>query len=127
MSKKVLAAAIVRDYQFDSLSDCWFYLYRLDARKVEYQLLSKCRLDDGRVLLRIMHQYNGNDLIQLYDDQRTMFHDEQYAYCQRFHNADGFISCGNCRWSSICNHASEYGCWEYCERFDAQRGVPENG
>lgn len=121
MSKRVLAAGIVRDYQFDALSDCWFYLHRLDAQRVDYQLLQKYRLDDGRVWLRIMFCYNGHDFIQLYDDQSSMFHDQQLFYCKSHYNSEGYISCGNCRWHSICNRATEDGCFEYCERFDALR------
>lgn len=119
MSKKVLAAGVFRDYRFDTAWECWHFLYRLDAQRTTYQLIQKCRCEDGSVLLRVMFRYNGNELIKIFDGQETMFHDEQLAYCQSYYNSDGFICCGKCRWASVCPNAEEDGFFEYCECFDA--------
>lgn len=129
MSKRVLAAAIVRDYEFDKPWDCYNFLRSLDVRRIDYLLLEKARMEDGRVLLRIMTKYNCNELIELYDNQRSLFHDQQYAYCRIHSNSDGFIECKKCRWRYVCPLTGDDAQWtelEYCERFDALVEVSGN-
>ena len=123
MSKKLLAAGLVRDLEFDKPFDCWIYLFDLDKRGVRYQLIEKCRLDGGRVLLRLIQAYNDSEIIQLYDGQRSLFHAQQLDYCRSHYDSDGFIYCGNCMWVSVCPRAHELKSLEYCEYFDSAQEV----
>lgn len=65
MIKFLLAAGIVRDYAFASMSDLELHLYSLDHRKVNYRVMETFECPDGTVLVRILQQYNNSDLIQL--------------------------------------------------------------
>ena len=65
MIKTLLAAGVVRDYEFMSMEDLELHLYSLDHRKVNYRILETYQRSDGTVLVRILSQYNNSDLIQL--------------------------------------------------------------
>lgn len=65
MIKTLLAAGVVRDYEFMSMEDLELHLYSLDHRKVNYRILETYQRHDGTVLVRILQQYNNSDLIQL--------------------------------------------------------------
>ena len=65
MIKTLLAAGIVRDYEFMSMEDLELHLYALDRRKVNYRIPETYQRADGSVLVRILQQYNNSDLIQL--------------------------------------------------------------
>ena len=65
MIKTLLAAGIVRDYEFGSMSVLERHLYSLDHRKINYRILETFERPDGTVLVRILQQYNNSDLIQL--------------------------------------------------------------
>lgn len=63
--KQVLAAGIVQDILFHSMSDRNLYLASLDGKKINHQLIETFERDDGSVIIRILKQYNGSNLIQL--------------------------------------------------------------
>lgn len=65
MIKCLLAAGIVRDYEFLTREHLDLYLYELDHRKVVYQVLETFERPDKTVIVRIVQQYNNTDLIQL--------------------------------------------------------------
>lgn len=67
MIKTLLAAGIVRDYEFLSIDDLDVHLYSLDHRKINYKVLETFERPDGTVLVRILQQYNSAPLIQLYE------------------------------------------------------------
>lgn len=67
MSKKLLAAGIVRDIEFDSEDSLSTYIARLNLFLTEFDILDKYIRDDGTVIIRIVTQYNNSDLIQLYE------------------------------------------------------------
>ena len=67
MIKTLLAAGIVRDYEFLSIDDLDLHLYSLDHRKICYKVLETFERPDGTVLVRILQQYNSAPLIQLYE------------------------------------------------------------
>lgn len=64
-AKTLLAAGIVRDIAFRSSDDFDLYLYDLDLKKVVYIVLDTFTRDDGSIIVRIVQQYNGTDLIRL--------------------------------------------------------------
>lgn len=61
----LLAAGIVRDFEFLKMEHLEVYLYQLDHRKVNYKVIETFERSDGTVLVRIVQQYNNADLIQL--------------------------------------------------------------
>lgn len=64
--KTVLAAGIVLDLLFRNGDDVEVYLYGLDHRlDVFYKVLDTMQRDDGSVIIRIVKNYNGSDLIEL--------------------------------------------------------------
>lgn len=65
MSRTLLAAGILRDFEFSTLHDYEIYLYRLDHREVKYKVIETFERSDGTVLARILQQYNSADLIEL--------------------------------------------------------------
>lgn len=65
MSKILLAAGIVRDFEFDSLSAMDCYLTSLRQKKIHFRCLEQFNRSDGCIILRIVQQYNGSDLIEL--------------------------------------------------------------
>ena len=67
MSKKLLAAGIVRDIEFDSEESLAMYIARLNLFLTKFYILDKHIRDDGTVIIRIVTQYNNSDLIQLYE------------------------------------------------------------
>lgn len=65
-AKEVLAAGIVQDLLFRNADCLQAYLYALDHRlDVAYVVLDKLTRDDGSVIIRIVKNYNGSDLIEL--------------------------------------------------------------
>lgn len=67
MSKKLLAAGIVRDLEFDSQESLNKYINRFELFGDQYKILDKFIRDDGTVIARIVTQYNDSNLIQLYE------------------------------------------------------------
>lgn len=65
MSRRLLAAGYLRDFEFDSKSDLEIYLYQLDHRMINYRVIETFERSDGTVLVRILQQYNSADLIEL--------------------------------------------------------------
>ena len=65
MSKILLAAGIVRDYEFLTREYFDLYLYQLDHRKIVYKVLETFERPDQTVIVRIVQQYNNADLIEL--------------------------------------------------------------
>lgn len=67
MTTKLLAAGIVRDFIFDCQDSLDVYLSVLQLRKISYEILDQLLRDDGRVIVRIVSQYNDVELIQLFE------------------------------------------------------------
>ena len=65
MSKILLAAGLVRDFEFSSAMELIRYVNRLDQRGVQWEELDRFSRPDGTVIIRILSQYNNADLIQL--------------------------------------------------------------
>lgn len=65
-TKTLLAAGVVRDFEFRSKDVFDVYLYYLDHRKLVYKILDTYTRDDGSMIVRILQQYNDVDLIDLY-------------------------------------------------------------
>lgn len=65
MVKCLLAADIVRDYEFLSMDHLEVYLYSLYLRNIVYKVLETFERPDRTVLVRIVQQYNNADLIKL--------------------------------------------------------------
>ena len=65
MSKILLAAGLVRDFEFSSAMELIRYVNRLDQRGVQWEELGRFSRPDGTVIIRILSQYNNADLIQL--------------------------------------------------------------
>ena len=68
MARRLLAAGIVRDLEFDSRDRFYLYLYELEHRSIQYKVLDTHVRSDGSFIVRIVQQYNQADLIQLYED-----------------------------------------------------------
>lgn len=70
MNKKreLLAAGLVKDYRFISQEEFELYIYKLEHKKMRYQILEQVDRADGTVLLRISLGYNQTPLIQLYEE-----------------------------------------------------------
>lgn len=66
MSKRLLAAGIVRDLEFDSMDSLEVYLYQLQHKCIDYKCLETFERFDGSVIVRLLCQYNNADLIKLY-------------------------------------------------------------
>ena len=64
-AKEVLAAGIVQDLLFRNGDDVQVYLYGLDHRHAVYRILDTLQRVDGSVIIRIVKNYNGSDLIEL--------------------------------------------------------------
>ena len=65
MFKCLLAAGIVRDYEFLNMRGFDLYLDQLDKRKINYKVIETFERPDLSVVVRIVHQYNNADLIKL--------------------------------------------------------------
>lgn len=65
MVKCLLAAGIVRDYEFLNMRVFDLYLDQLDKRNINYKVIETFERPDTTVLVRIVQQYNNSDLIQL--------------------------------------------------------------
>lgn len=64
--RNLLAAGIVRDYEFICAAALEVYLYKLDHDCRVYKILDQHTRDDGTVLIRILFQYNNSPLIELF-------------------------------------------------------------
>ena len=67
MAKRLLAAGIVRDLEFDSRDRLYLYLYELEHRSIQFKILRTDTRPDGTLVVRIVQQYNQADLIKIYD------------------------------------------------------------
>lgn len=67
MSKKLLAAGICRDLEFDSSDSLEVYLYSLQHRKIHFEILDRCDLPNGHIIIRLLSQYNSSELIKLFE------------------------------------------------------------
>lgn len=65
MAKTLLAAGVLRDFEFGNHEEYELYLYRLDHRQINYKVIETFERSDGTVLVRILQQYNSTDLIVL--------------------------------------------------------------
>ena len=65
MAKTLLAAGVLRDFEFGNHEELELYLYRLDHRQFNYKVIETFERSDGTVLIRILQQYNNADLIEL--------------------------------------------------------------
>lgn len=65
MSKTLLAAGLVRDFEFSSAMELISYVNRLDRRGIQWEELDRYSRPDGTVIIRILSSYNNSDLIQL--------------------------------------------------------------
>lgn len=68
-AKELLAAGYVRDIRFRSKNDCELYIFQLDHRHIQYEILDRYEPEDGSVIIRILQQYNNSPLIRLFDEQ----------------------------------------------------------
>ena len=66
--KTILAAGYVRDILFINQAAVDVYLTKLQHDLYEFKVLDKFTHEDGRVIIRIVQQYNNSPLIKLYDD-----------------------------------------------------------
>lgn len=66
MSKRLLAAGIVRDLEFDSMERLELYLYQLERRCIEHKVIETFERADGFVISRILMQFGGVPLIELF-------------------------------------------------------------
>ena len=66
--KELLAAGIVKDYRFQNQSELNIYLYDLEYKQIQHQILEQITKQDGTVLARITVGYNNTPLIQLYNE-----------------------------------------------------------
>lgn len=62
--KKILAAGIKQNIQFDSLKEMYSYIGKLRDRKIDHKCLSHVEQDDGKVVLTIIKAYNDSPLIE---------------------------------------------------------------
>lgn len=67
-TKEILAAGIVQDIQFCSQYARDMYFYGLERGNVTHKVLETFEREDGSVIIRIVKQYNGSPLIQLYKE-----------------------------------------------------------
>lgn len=65
MAKILLAAGVLRDFEFGNRDEYELYLYRLDYRQINYKVIEIFERSDGTILVRILQQYNSADLIEL--------------------------------------------------------------
>lgn len=65
MSRTLLAAGILRDFEFGSVGDFYIYLKRLDHNQVKYRVIETFERSDGSFLARVLQQYNAVDLIEI--------------------------------------------------------------
>jgi len=66
MSKKILAAGIVQDIEFDSQESLDKYIMRHVLFCDKYEVIEVSR-ENGTVIARIVTEYNDLDLIKLYE------------------------------------------------------------
>lgn len=67
-AKELLAAGYIRDIRFRDNSEYELYICKLDNRHTEYKILESYVQEDGKVIIRILQQYNNSPLIQLFDE-----------------------------------------------------------
>ena len=61
----LLAAGLIRDYEFLSAYSYQDYLRLLERKGTVYKELDRFDRADGSVVVRILTQYNSTDLIEL--------------------------------------------------------------
>lgn len=62
--KKVISAAIYQMIQFDDEKEFEDYILKLKRNNQEFILKEKVRQPDGKVIIKIMKQYNNNKFIE---------------------------------------------------------------
>lgn len=67
MSKKLLAAGIVRDFEFDCMESLELYLQRLKQESIAHTVIETYERSDGSVVSRILSQFGNYSLVQLFD------------------------------------------------------------
>ena len=65
MSKRVLAAGIVRDFEFDCMEQLEIYLYQLQRRCISYKVIETYERCDNSVVVRILMQFGNYRLVDL--------------------------------------------------------------
>lgn len=67
MGKKILAAGIVRDIEFDTQYEADLYFNRMHSKWVDCAILDTYTRADGSVVIRLLTPYNNTELIELYE------------------------------------------------------------
>ena len=67
MSKRLLAAGIVRDIEFVSQYALDLYLSINKNKWSDFKILDKFTRSDGSVVIRLLTPYNNTELIELYE------------------------------------------------------------
>ena len=67
MSKRLLAAGIVRDIEFISEYALSVYLECNKNKWSDYKILDRFARSDGTVVIRLLTPYNNTELIELYE------------------------------------------------------------
>lgn len=62
--KKVISAAIYQMIQFDDEKEFEDYISKLQRNNQEFILKEKTKEPDGKVIIKIMKQYNNNKFIE---------------------------------------------------------------
>lgn len=62
--KKILAAGIKQQIQFDSLKEMYCYIGKLRDQKINHKCISHIEQNDGKVVLTIIKNYNNSPLIE---------------------------------------------------------------
>ena len=67
MSKRVLAAGIVRDFEFDCMESLELYLYQLQHRCISYKIIETFERYDNSVVARILMKFGNYPLVELFN------------------------------------------------------------
>ena len=67
MSKKLLAAGIVRDIEFISQYALDTYINHNQSKWSDFKILDQFTRADGSVVIRLLTPYNNTELIELYE------------------------------------------------------------
>lgn len=67
MSKKLLAAGIVRDIEFVSQYALDVYINHNQSKWFDFKILDQFTHADGSVVIRLLTPYNNTELIKLYE------------------------------------------------------------
>ena len=66
MSKRLLAAGIVRDLEFDSQYALDVFINHNHSKWYDFKILDQFTRADGSVVVRLLTPYNNTELIELY-------------------------------------------------------------